>query len=162
MLLWDVEWKPHQKRLSVLDRGQLVRLAVTSITKVSELGIEMEEPIRHEFSNAFEALRSGDSYSCDELEELIQQEVQPGVYDLSMAVVTLVRNMESIDDGIVLEALSYCYQAVLDREILSELDRNMTESEVNILEAKNENCKDCIRSQLELLESFYIDSETAG
>jgi hypothetical protein len=152
MLIWDLKWKSHQQQLSNLNRIRLKRLALASIEWVVDLGITMVDPIKEEFSNAFLALKSGMHYSCDDLETLIQDVVQPGVYDISMAVVTLSQNLDSIDEKVVFDALSYCYQAVLDREILTKLERETMEDDVNKLELENASCMECIQKQLELLD----------
>jgi hypothetical protein len=152
MLLWDSKWRLNQQRLSSLDRDKLLKIAIASIENVVESGIKIDGTIAYEFRDAFDSVKRGMPYDCDKLEELIQGENGPGVYDLSMAVINLSHNLEAIDKDTVLESLSYCYQAILDREILSELERNMTESDINVLEAGNANCVGCIQKQLDLLE----------
>lgn len=154
MLLWDSKWKINQARLSPLGREQLLKLSIASIESVVQSGIEMDDEIETEFGRAFNALKQRRSYPCEGLEEMIQGESGPGVYDLSMAVINLSRNFDAIDKDVTLESLSYCYQAILDREILSQLEQNMTESEVNVLEARNASCVGCIDKQLDLLESL--------
>jgi hypothetical protein len=152
MLLWDSKWKPHQQRVSSLDGDKLFKIAILSIEDVVESGIVMDGEIKSEFGVAFDALKRGTFYPCENLEKLIQEESGPGVYDLSMAVINLSHNIKKIDKDLVLESLSFCYKAILDREILAKLERNMTENEVNELEAKNASCVECIQKQIALLE----------
>ncbi len=84
----------------------------------------------------------------------MQKVSAPGGYDLAMAIATTANcTKNNADVEQVLEAMSYCYQAVLNFAILSHLERSMTEDEVNDLESRNELCNRSIDGQLELLSN---------
>jgi hypothetical protein len=98
---------------------------------------------------------SKEAQDLGSLESELGDDLPPGVYDLVMAVVMLRDcSTSECDSEKVLECLSYCYQSVLDVEILSQLKRNMPESEMNVLEEQSPRCTRCIDGQLKLLSNI--------
>lgn len=160
MLLWDIRWKAFESKVGELDAQRLLLLGVTSIDQViafqgNDFMMQLPCSIRVEVERTLANAHSGLGNNCDLIEEQCQGELSPGVYDLVMAIVTLSRSLDAgIDSKQVLETLSYCYQSILDQEIISKLAHSLTESELNELEQVNLNCLKCIESQIETLVEF--------
>jgi hypothetical protein len=159
MLFWDKRWKEHEQLVADLNDAQRLNLTLGCIDQSIELiGLSVNEApigLRRDLEEALvQFWSSSEAPSLEALDEHLEAEIPSGFYDLIMAVMTLQDSSASeCDPDTVLECLSYCYQSILDIEILSCLERNMTEGEVNELEKNNELCIRCIDDQLKLLEN---------
>jgi hypothetical protein len=160
MLVWDKRWKEHEQLMADLSDAQRLNLALGCIDQsIALLGSSVDAApsnLRGDLENALVHFWvSNEAPPLESLEENLEDSTPPGFYDLIMAVMALQSSSASeCDPNTVLESLSYCYQSVLDVEILSCLERSMTEGEVNELEEKNELCMRCIDSQLKLLSNI--------
>lgn len=157
MLIWDRRWSHNESRVKALDSSVRYNLALACVDQAIEvLGPEfrarLSEDFRRELYQALSELWEGKTQLAKTLIERAPHDSSPGADDLAMAIATIAncsKNDADLDQ--VLEALSYCYQAVLDFAVLSRLKRSMTEDEINDLESRNELCNQSINGQLELL-----------
>ena len=72
----------------------------------------------------------------------------PGVYDILMTVQILLRSTRDLSAEDLLEVISHNYQSILDREIISKLEKDKLESEVRLMEENNVVCLEVIEEQI--------------
>ena len=162
MLLWDKQLRPWIPVIAKLDQAQRFTLAMACIDDVREVFDCAVRPLaspeaKRFFASAF-ALLSDIGMSSQlprAASQLLVAEASwmdsapPGVWDMGMALLCLMKRgggYLSADD--VTEILSASYQVLLQVEVLSKLDEEVTESEVARLEEGNEACVACITAQL--------------
>jgi len=89
-------------------------------------------------------------------------ETGAGVHDVSMSVaLVLQRAGKTLSDSNVFEIMSYSYQVVLYSEILSKLQREVTETEVREMELASPSCMACIAEQIRLVADAATMAQSA-
>jgi len=173
MLVWDYEWRGHEHKIDQLSFRQKVDLCLACIDdSLQLLGEHFCRQLVDEFGDALRSAWEGFwSINCsvgDDIASLTPHiealecrigamensgSEMPGFYDTIMGVAELIRGLETgMPRRMTVDCTSYAYQAVLDVEVLSTLDRSIGEEEERELERANSKCMTCIQHQLEFLK----------
>ena len=164
MLEWDRKLLPRERDIGAIGgSGQRVLAAACIHDVVLRLGdsfaASLGPGLLTYLRNSLQALRDREHCSTAETlvkegEALLEREENLGVgeYDLIMAIVTSLDIGDSEPNPLkCLEAMSYAYQVVLNRRILSSLDGEHTEMKVSVLERSDFVCIAAIERQLNML-----------
>ena len=165
MLLWDSKLQPHKSRLRTLDQIQRLTVARNAITCVRPIIFEVLEGGPSEAMRFFHssmalirpAAQVGD-IRVQSANALLNDSSRwvgataAGVRDAVMCTAVLLQKAGGeLSENDVYNIMSYSYQVILYKEVLSCLKEEMTEAEVNQLETANFRCIACITAQIELI-----------
>ena len=157
MLYWDVRWKEFEDEILELRPGQRLNIALGGLESIVMRNVEyfriyLSSAQRELINRALDSLWNGEA---NEREVLIAQlepqndlDAVPGVYDILMTVQILLRSTRDLSAEDLLEVLSHNYQSILDREIISKLEKDKLESEVRLMEENNVVCLEVIEEQI--------------
>ncbi|KRB84892.1 hypothetical protein [Duganella sp. Root198D2] len=162
MLHWDIVWKEHEHELEKFNSKQRVGLALVCLEDVlNEYGSYFERALdgnqQYLVESSLKGLKSGasdlETYS-KELNEFVDGPLPTGVWDVFMGLLHLINNCNFFNKNDALEVMSFAYQAVLNIEILSKLDKEIRENEVRIIESGNQACVRTLNKQLDFLNQL--------
>jgi len=161
----DYRMGRHKAVLALFDQPQRLAIAAGCIWNIHDTAKKILRASSSDAIQFFDAAMglirpAGDvaAISPTEAKSLLEStskwlpETGVGVFDASMCVIMILQRAGSALTGSdVYEILSYAYQVVLYSEILSKLERDVTEDEVREMEAANPNCIACINEQIQLI-----------
>ena len=164
MLLWDKKMEPARSTLAKLSQPQRLQLALACINDVQDALGRVFAGVAPEAQRKF--FRSALALVSDvaEVSELPREaagkllesasawlpDAPPGVWDMAGAMVAILQRAGGLlSDEDVWGIMSYAYQVVLHAQVLMELEREVTETEVQQMEAESPRCMTCISTQLQ-------------
>ena len=162
MLFWDIKWKDFEDDISGLELSQRTNIALASLENVLIKGIEyfkfsLNKEQKKLIIKSLDILwgkGTQDPDVAEKIKEQLEMDHKPGVYDLMTAILVLLNSFKKLNADDTLDVLSYIYQSVLDREIISQLEKDTLESEIQVKERNNPVCLQVIDDQLRFLEEI--------
>ncbi len=127
MLTWDIRWKEREADVASLNPPDRLKLSLVCIDDVladlapsfqSSLPAELRSSIRAALDSLWSGSWNDRSAVQSDLESQLENDDIPGLYDLLMAMYTLVYVGKNPGTEDSLESISFSYQAILDTEIL--------------------------------------------
>jgi hypothetical protein len=160
MLQWDFVWDEHEHELDALDAAQRRGLALACVEETLTVYAQyLSTALRGEpqqlIAEGIASLRSGGKapeHVADQLEELADDILPAGLWDLFMGLIHLVRSWDEMESDDALEVMSFAYQVVLDIEIISKLECETDEDQVRGMELESQACVKMLQRQLHLLK----------
>lgn len=160
MFYWDQVWREHEAVLEGLSSSQRKNLVFQCLQDVwmeykDDFNLVLSDGQKQLIASVVEGVASGNTAKHKSyliaLDAELGQSLAPGVCDLFMGFVQLIESFDMMSSDDALEAMSFAYQVVLDKEVLSNLEKETLEAEVRQLEVGNKACLRTINRQLELM-----------
>jgi len=163
MLYWDMKWNSFEGEFSDLEVSQRLNVALACLESVlvKDVGyfyLSLTEDQKILINTALDILWGNNSTEdkgviAEKLSEQTELDNKPGFYDLLMGVLLLLNADDGLTADDTLEVMSYIYQSILDREIISQLIRDTLESEVQVMERNNQRCLCVVDEQIQYLKN---------
>jgi len=163
MLFWDIRWKEFEDDICNLNLNQRLNITLASLESVlinneEHFKLSINEEQKKNIGLALDILWGKGTKEkgvvVDKLDEYTCLDNESGVNDVLMAILFLLNAEFELTADDTLEVLSYIYQAVLDMEIISLLESETLESEVQTMEENNRKCLEVIDEQLGFLKKI--------